>query len=40
MMTIQQMTQHVINKQNFKTLQEYEDFAIAPQCVVKGLKAV
>lgn len=31
MMTIQQMTQHVINKQNFKTLQEYEDFAIAPQ---------
>ncbi len=31
MMTIQQMTQHVINKQNFKTLQEYEDFALALQ---------
>ena len=40
MMTIQQMTQHVINKQNFKTLQEYEDFDIAPQCVVKCWKSL
>jgi len=36
MMTIQQMTQHVINKQNFKTLQEYEDFALAFLDFVEG----
>ena len=36
MMTIQQMTQHVIAKQNFKTLQEYEDFAMAFLDFVEG----
>ena len=29
MMTIQQITQHVVDGQHFNTLQEYEDFAMA-----------
>ena len=40
MMTIQQMTQHITGKQHFKTLQEYEDFALAfLDFVESGLQA-
>lgn len=36
MMTIQQMTQHITARQHFKTLREYEDFAMAFLDFVEG----
>ena len=36
MMTIQQMTQHITERQHFKTLREYEDFAMAFLDFVEG----
>ena len=36
MMTIQQMTQHITERLHFKTIQEYEDFAMAFLDFVEG----
>ena len=36
MMTIQQMTQHITERSHFKTIQEYEDFAMAFLDFVEG----